>query len=53
MGPSLRGVSERHLRQVRNNGLEFELERHMLKVSFPVILYGISCDAPATTSSNN
>jgi len=50
MGPSLLGVSKRHLRQVRNNGLEFELEKHMLELSFLVILYGISCDTPAKTS---
>jgi hypothetical protein len=35
---------------VGGNGLEFGVERHMLNSSFPVNLYGISCDAAAATS---
>jgi hypothetical protein len=35
------------------NYLEFGVERHMLELSFPVNLYGISCNASTTASSNN
>jgi hypothetical protein len=47
-GSSLHGHGGSAL--VGGNGLEFGVERHMLQLSFRVILYGISCDTAAATS---
>jgi hypothetical protein len=51
MGRSLRGTGI--CASWGDNDLEFGVERHMLKLSFPVNPYGISCNASTTASSNN